>query len=83
MDETTASFIYENGISFNAADSSSLERMIEESMRFAKQNPLQSYQTPSRKRSSGELLDQADKSTEQLVAPILAIAGIFGATGHL
>ena len=28
MDETTASFIYENGISYNVADSSSLARMM-------------------------------------------------------
>ena len=49
-------------------------------MRFAKQNAFQSYKAPSSKRLSGELLDQAYKSTEQLVAPILAIAKKFGAT---
>ena len=80
MDKTIASFFYENGISFNVADSSSFARMLEESMRFAKQNPFQSYKAPSRKRLSGELLDQAYKSTQQLVAPILAIAKKFGAT---
>ena len=42
MDKTIASFFYENGISFNVADSSSFARMLEESMRFAKQNPFQS-----------------------------------------
>ena len=48
-------------------------------MRFAKQNAFQSYKAPSSKRLSGELPDQADKSAEQLVGPILAIAKIFGA----
>ena len=41
MDKTIASFFYENGISFNVADSSSFARMTritEKSMRFAKQN---------------------------------------------
>ena len=80
MDKTIASFFYENGISFNVADSSSFACMLEENMRFAKQNPFQSYKTPARKRLSGELLDQAYKSTEQRVAPILAIAKKFGAT---
>ena len=51
---------------------SSFARMIEESMRFAKHNPLQSHGARSRKRISGELLDQACKSTEELVALILA-----------
>ena len=78
--KATAFLFYESGISFNVADSSSFARMIEENMRFAKQNPFQSYKAPSRKRLSGELLDQAYKSTEQLVAPILAIAKKFGAT---
>ena len=41
---------------------------------------LQSYKAPSRKRSSGDLHDQAYKSTEQLVAPILAVAKKYGAT---
>ena len=74
MDKTIASFFYENCISFNVADSSSFARTIEESMRFIKQNPFQSHKVPSRKRLSGELLDQAYRSTEQLAAPILAVA---------
>ena len=53
--------------------------MLEESMRFAKQNTFQSYKAPSCKRLSWELLDQAYKSTEQRAAPILAIAKEFGA----
>ena len=44
-------------------------RIIEESTRFAKQNPFQSYKALFLK-LSGELLDQVYKSTEQLVAPI-------------
>ena len=76
MDKTMASFFYEkNDISFNVADSSSFARMIEENMRFAKQNPFQSYKAPSLILSSGKLLNQADKSTEQP-----AIAKKFGAT---
>ena len=81
MDSKTASFFYENCISFNVADSSSFARTIEESMRFIKQNPFQSHKVPSRKRLSGELLDQAYRSTEQLAAPILAAAKEFVATG--
>jgi len=80
VDAMIASFFYENGISFNVANSSSFGRMIAESMKFAKQNPFQSYKPPSRKRLCGELLDQAYKSTEQLVAPLLAVAKKYGAT---
>jgi hypothetical protein len=38
VDAMIASFFYENGISFNVANSSSFGRMIAESMKFAKQN---------------------------------------------
>ena len=38
-----ASFFYDNCISFNVADSLSFACMIEQSMKHAKQNPLQSY----------------------------------------
>ena len=44
-------------------------------MRFAKQNPFQSYEAPSHKQFSRALLDHADKSTQH----ILAIAKKFGA----
>ena len=47
--------------------------MIEESMKFARQNPLQSYKVPHSHKFSGELLDKAYESTEKLVAPILAV----------
>ena len=50
MDKTIASFFYEEGISFNVSDSSSFERIMEESMRFTKQNHFPSYKAPSRKR---------------------------------
>ena len=90
MEKTIASFFCENGISFHVADSSSKDssfaRMIEESMGLAKQIPFQLWspcEAPSSKQLSGELLDQEYKSTEQLVALILAIAKKFGATGHL
>ena len=43
-------------------------------MKFARQNPLQSYKVPRRLKFSGELLDYAYVSTENLVAPILAVA---------
>ena len=46
-------------------------------------NPFQNYKALSRKQLSGELLYPAYRSTEQLAAPILAIAKTFGATGHL
>ena len=65
VDAAIASFVYENGISFNVADSPSFGRMIDKSMKFAKQNPLQSYKTPSRKKLSGELLDQACKVRQE------------------
>ena len=48
--------------------------MIEESLKFASQNPLQTYKVPNRHKFSGELLDKANESTEKLVAPILAVA---------
>ena len=45
IDARIASFFYENGIAFNIADSASFISMIDESIKFAKQNPLQSYKT--------------------------------------
>ena len=48
--------------------------MIAGSIKYAEQNLLQSDKTPSQKWLSGDLLDQAYKSTEQLEAPILAVA---------
>ncbi len=48
VDAMIASFFYENWISFNVANSSSFGSMIAESMKFAKQNPFQSYKLPSR-----------------------------------
>jgi hypothetical protein len=80
VDAMIASFFYENGIAFNVADSSSFQNMIDECMKFSKQNPFQSYKTPSRKKLSGELLDKAYESTEQLIAPHLAAAKKFGVT---
>ena len=74
MDKTKASFCYDNGITFDVADSSNFARTTEESMRFAQQNQFQIYNAPSRQRLSGELLDQAYRSNEQLADPILAIA---------
>ena len=45
MDARIASFFYENGIAVNVADSTSFITMIDKSIKFAKQNPLQSYKT--------------------------------------
>ena len=42
-----ASFLYENCISLNVANSLSIACMIVESMKYAKQNPLQSYTVTS------------------------------------
>ena len=47
MDKIIASFFYDNCVSVNIDDSSSFARMIEESMKLAKQNPFQSYKAPS------------------------------------
>ena len=49
-------------------------------MKFARQNPLQSYKVPPRLKFLGELLDNAYESTEKLVAPILAVKPKYGAT---
>ena len=69
-------FLYENSISFNVADSSRFARIKEERMRLAKHNPFQRFEAPSCKLLSGELLDQAYKSTEQFAALNLAISTI-------
>ena len=45
IDARIASFFYENGIAFSVADSTSFISMIDESIKFAKQNPLQSHKT--------------------------------------
>ena len=80
LDSKLASYFYENGIAFNTAASSSFALKIEESMKFARQNPLQSYKVPHRHKFSGELLDKAYESTKKLVAPILAVPKKYGAT---
>ena len=80
LDSKITSYFYENGIAFNAAASSSFALMTEESMKFARQNPLQSYKVPHRHKFSGELLDKAYESTKKLVAPILAVPKKYGAT---
>jgi hypothetical protein len=80
LDAKIASYFYENGIAFNTAGSASFALMIEESMKFARQYPLQSYKVPNRHKFSGELLDKAYESTEKLVAPILAVGKKYGAT---
>jgi hypothetical protein len=80
LDAKIASFFYENGIAFNTAGSTSFALMIEESMKFARQYPLQSYKVPNRQKNYGELLDKAYESTEKLVAPILAVGKKYGAS---
>ncbi len=74
LDAKIASFFYENAISFNIAASSSFALLKDECIKFAKQNPLRSYNVPHCVKFSGELLDQAYASTEKLVAPVLAVA---------
>ena len=90
LDAKTASYFCENGIAsklllpqvslFKTAASSSFTLMIEESMMFARQNPLQSYKVPHRPKFSGELLDNGYESTEKLVAPIFVVKPKYGAT---
>ena len=58
-DAKIASYSYENGLAFNTAASSSFALMIEESMKFARQNTLQNYKVPHRLKFSRELLDNA------------------------
>ncbi len=74
LEAKIASFFYENAIPFNVAASSSFALMIDESINFAKQNPLQSYKIPHRLKLSWELRDKAYKSTQNLVSPVLAVA---------
>ena len=45
---TSQSFFNENSISLNVANSSSFGCMIDESVEFAKQNPVQSFKTSFR-----------------------------------
>ena len=77
MDKIIASFFYDDCVSVNIADSSSFARMIEESMRLAKQNPCQRYKAPSRKRLSGISLTE---HTSQLSSDSYSWQK-FGATG--
>ena len=46
LDAKIASYFDENGIAFNTAASSSFALMVEESMKSARQNQLQSYKVP-------------------------------------
>jgi hypothetical protein len=80
MDEKIASFFYKNGIAFSDANLSSFAVLIEKSIKFGKHRTLQSHATLHCKKIAGELLDKAYASTEEMVAPLLASAGIFGAT---
>ena len=53
-------------------------------MKFARQNPLQSYKVPHQLKFMGELLDNSYEFTEKLVALIVAVAKKYGATiSHL
>ena len=61
--EQIASFFDQNDISYNVADSSSFACMIEKGIKYAKQNPLQSY-TALSENGYQDLLDQAYKSIE-------------------
>ena len=54
--------------------------MMEDSMKFARQNPLQSCKVPHQLNFWGELLDNAYESIEKLAALILAVAKKYGAT---
>ena len=80
MDAKIASYFYENGTAFNTVASSSFALMIEESIKFSRENLLQSYKVPHQLKFSGELLDSAYECTEKLVAPLLAVAKRYGAT---
>ena len=80
MDAKIVSYFCENGIAFNTAASLSFALMIEESMKFARQNPLQSYKVPHQLKILGELLDNSYESTEKLFALILTVATKYGAT---
>ena len=54
MNSKIVSFFYENAIPFNVAAASSFALMIDESIKFAKQNPLQSYKVPHRLKLPGK-----------------------------
>ena len=78
LDAKIQSYFCENDITFNTA-SPSFALMIQESMKFTRQNPLQSYKVPHWLKFSGELLDNAYEFTEKLVAPIFVVATKYGA----
>ena len=70
------SYFYENGIAFYSVASLSFALIIEErleSIKFTRQNPLQSYRVPHQFKFLGKLLDNAYESTKKL-ALILAVA---------
>ena len=46
------SYFYENGVTFNTAAPSSFALMIGESMKFARQYPLQIYNVPDQQKFS-------------------------------
>ena len=57
--------------------------MIEERIKFSKQNLVQPYKAQNRQKLeylSGELLDRAYASTEKIVAPTITAAAKYGAT---
>ena len=70
------SLFYENG---NTAAFSSFALLIDDSMKFARQIPLQSYKARHRLKFWRKLLDNVYESTEKLVAGILAVAKKYGA----
>ncbi len=67
-------------IPLNVAASSSFALMIGERIKFAEQNPLQSYKVPHRLKLPGGVEATMHESTEKLVAPVLAVAKKYGAT---
>ena len=73
-------YVYENGIAFNTAASSSFALIIDESVKFARKKPHQSIKEPHRLKFSWKVLDKAYGFSEKLVAPILAVAKQYGVT---
>ena len=72
LDVTTiASFIHQNTVSFNVADSLSFAAMVEQCIQFGQRNPGHKYNVPNRRRISGQLLDSAYEDTAASVQQIM------------
>jgi hypothetical protein len=83
LDSTIASFIHENALSFNVADSPSFAAVVDQCIQFGQRHPRPKYKVPNRRRIGSRLLDSAHEDAAASVQPIMDRAKWYGGTLRL